>query len=548
MISLIILVILGVVFQGIAMFRSGVMYDYGVGYWGPLARDGIWHEALVNQLIKKVPPQNPGFSGNTLVDYHYFYDLLVSLISRFGVDHNFLIYRFFPVVFSILLGVGTYKLAYILFKNKKTALLSVFFVYFGSSFGWMVSLIKNGELAGESAFWANQPVSMNLNPPFAISLLIIIFTTILVGSYFKKPTLKKSFGIVLLSGTLIGFKVYAGLILLAGLLILSVKRILVEKDYKFLIITLVSLAISSSIFFSQIGDTSGLIKIQPLWLVDSMIDAGDRVGIPNFTARRFAYLADHRWLFYIGLEAICLFIFLIGNLGTRIIGVLSFKKKQLKKDVFLLIFAMMFVSLVPPLIFVQEGNPWNIVQFFYYLLFFTSLFSAKALEKLPIMLTVVILLITPISSAATFRSWLYKNPPAFVPKKEVEALSFLRGEKDGVVLKHPFDISLRGKFKDPYPILSYADNSYVSAYSGMGVYIEDLEQQTILNTDYKDRLDGANRFFEDKDTNWSNTFLKDEGINYVYLPKVYSLPMAEGEYNMKKIFENDEVNIYKVLE
>ena len=32
----------------------------------------------------------------------------------------------------------------------------------------------------------------------------------------------------------------------------------------------------------------------------------------------------------------------------------------------------------------------------------------------------------------------------------------------------------------------YADNTYVSAYS-VSVYIEDVEQQIVLNTDYKSR-------------------------------------------------------------
>ncbi len=110
------------------MFRSGVMYDFGIGYWGPLARDGVWHEALVGQLLKSIPPVNPGLAGITLTNYHYFYDLLVSVVSRSGIPVNLLIYRIFPIVFSILLGIGTFKLSMILFKDKRTSLLSVVLV------------------------------------------------------------------------------------------------------------------------------------------------------------------------------------------------------------------------------------------------------------------------------------------------------------------------------------------------------------------------------------------------------------------------------------
>lgn len=549
MIMLSVLIVFGIVFQSIIMFRSGILYDFGVGYWGPLARDGVWHEGLVGQLLKSVPPINPGLAGETLVNYHYFYDVLVAKTSQFTmVSPQFLIYRFFPVVFSVLLGIGTYKLSLILFKDRKTALLSVFFAYFASSFGWIVSLIKGEQIGGESTFWANQPVSMNLNPPFAISLVIIIFTILLVNSFLNNPKFLKALSIIFLSGTLIGFKVYAGGVLLVGLFVLGFKRLLLDKDFKILIISFFSLLVSLAILLPQSKSSLGLIEINPFWLVNTMIDAGDRVGIPDFTSRRFTYLGSGQWVKFSIIEIISFLIFFVGNLGTRIIGIFGLKKAQLKSNLFIFIFIIMAASFVPPLIFTQKGNAWNIVQFFYYFLYFSGLFAAYSLRKAPLAITVLIILITPISSVATFRSWLYPNPPAYLSVKENEALKFLSIQEDGVVLKHPFDRQLRGKFKDPYPLSIYADNTYVSAYSGKSVYIEDVEQQIVLNTDYKKRLDNAERFFVEKDLTWSDKFLKDNNIRYIYLPKIYYLPMAEELYPMKKVFENKEANIYEVIQ
>ncbi len=409
-------------------------------------------------------------------------------------------------------------------------------------------MIKGEQIGGESTFWANQPVSMNLNPPYAISLVIIIFTILLVNSYLTKPKFLKALAIIVLSGTLIGFKVYAGAVLLGGLLALSFKRIVIDKDFKLVIVSIFSLFISLGILLPQSKSSLGLIEIKPFWLVDTMIDAGDRVGIPNFTARRFAYSAENKYFHLLVIQTIGFLLFFIGNLGTRIIGILGIEKKQLKNDLFILIFAMMAISLLPPLIFIQKGNAWNIVQFFYYFLFFSGLFAAYSLRKIPLVLTLLIILVTPISSVATFRSWLYPNPPAYLPLKEYEALRYLSTQEDGIILKHPFSNDLRGKFSDPYPLSVYADNTYVSAHSGKSVFVEDVEQQIVLNTDYKERLEGANRFFVEKDLSWSAKYLRDNKISYVYLPKIYQLPMAEGEYPMKKIFENQDANIYKVLE
>jgi hypothetical protein len=528
------------------MFKSGSLRDFGIGYWGPLARDGVWHEALSGQLLKSIPPINPGLAGVTLSNYHFYYDLLVSLTSRFGIPINLLIYKIFPIIFSILLGAGTYKLANVLFKDEKTSLLAVFFTYFASSFGWIVNLIKGEQIGGESSFWANQPVSMNINPPFAASLIIIIFTILLIDSYLKKQNLFKSIFIIILSGTLIGFKVYAGAILLAGLFILGVKRLFFDKNYQILIISVFSLLISLIILFPQIKSAGGVIEFNPFWLVNTMIDAGDRVGIPNFTSRRFTYLQSNQWLKFFVLEIICFIIFFVGNLGTRIVGFFGIKKEQFKNDLFILIFGIMIASFIPPLIFVQKGNAWNIIQFFYYFLFFSGLFAAYALRKIPLVFAIIIMIITPISSIATFRGWLYPIPPAYLSTGEYKALKYLSIQKDGTVLKHPFDQSLRSKFKDPYPMSVYADNTYVSAFSGKSVFVEDVEQQIVLNSDYKTRLKDVNRFFVEKDLRWSAKFLKDNNIRYIYLPKIYQLPMAEGEYPMRKIFENEDVNIYIV--
>jgi len=555
MIQIFLLILVGSFFQTLSMFKTGIMRSFGMGYWGPLARDGVWHEALVNQLKKSFVPVNPGLSGNILVNYHYFYDLLVAKISQFTtIPSSLLIYQVLPIVFSILMGVGTYFLAKRLFGNKYISLLSVFFAYFASSFGWIVSLIKGQQIGGESAFWANQPVSMNLNPPYAISLVILIFAILLLDRYLKKPKAYLGFFLILLLGTLLGFKAYAGLVAMAGLVCLTAKKLFFDKNYSLLPILIFSALLTIAIYFLDGGNSYGLISIQPFWLINTMIDAGDRVGIPNFTARRFVYQESHQYIKFAAIELVSFLIFFVGNLGTRIIAFAGFEKKHLKSDLHLLVIFIMLASFAPVLIFVQQGNPWNIIQFFYYFLYFISLYAAagivriyKTLPKIVgILFIVLIIIVTPISSIATFRNGFYPNPPAYLSKNEYQALTFLSKQPKGDVLVHPFDNNLRSKFKDPYPLPVYAESAYVSAYSAHPSYLEDVEQQIVLNTDYKGRLEDAKRFFVEKNLNWPDKFLKDNNIRYIYLPKIYSLPAAEQEYPMKKIFENEDVNIYQV--
>lgn len=553
------IIIGGTVFQSLLMFRSGMVYDFGIGFWGPTGHDGIWHQALVNQLIKQVPPNNPAFSGIVLSNYHYFYDLLVASafnLSRIPVLD--LIYRFFPVLFSVSLGIGTYLLVIKVLNNRAAAGLSLFFVYFGSSFGWVVSLLKKQPVGGESAFWSNQPVSMNLNPPFVISLIMIIAVILLLNCYIKKRSLVVVVALILLTGSLIEYKVYAGIILLGGLFMCNLQNILLKRDFTYLKILSGSTILALAIFLPQNSKSSELLAFSPFWFIHSMIDFSDRVGWEKLSSARQAYLMRGEWLKYLLTEIIGFLLFVVGNLGTRFIAFFSIivfvRKKLWTNPLISLIFWMSLIAFVIPLLFVQKGNQWNIIQFFYYFLYFVAIFSGGALvfiyKKFPkylnLFVVLVIMLITPISSVTTFRSAFYKEPPSRLTIGELEALTFLKDLPDGVILTYPFDKNLRNKYDEPFPLFVYETTSYVSAFSGKTTFIEDEMQQEILQNDFKKRLISSTEFFRSDNINWSKEFLSSNKISYIFLPAIYGHSIPSQDLNLKTIFKNDTVEVYQV--
>src|SRR5258708_26368706 len=159
---------------------------------------------MVSAIAHKIPPDNPGLSGIRLTNYHYFYDLFVAFLTLVTkIPSSFFIYQLLPFVFSVFVGIGTYMLAQKLFKSRRASLIAVFLAYFASSFGWVIDVIRKREIGGESAFWANQPVSMNLNPPYAFSLVLMIFIALLIFSYIKRPLFYKSGLIVLFTGIVV---------------------------------------------------------------------------------------------------------------------------------------------------------------------------------------------------------------------------------------------------------------------------------------------------------------------------------------------------------
>lgn len=546
------LVLGGTIFQIIPTIRSGLIFPYGMGFWGPNTHDGVWHIALINQLVETIPPQNPIFAGNLLKNYHFFYDLLIAATAFFSkISVIDLVFRFYPILLSSFLGLGTYTFVISLLKEsvkvRSAIFFSLYFVYFAGSFGWIVEYLKQKTLGGESAFWANQSISFNLNPPFAISLIIVI--AILQLLFIKSKAL--SIIQIILISTLIGFKAYASVLILLTLLLVGVFK----RNLRFIFVFFISLVISTIYLISNFSVSKQLVIFSPFWFIHSMIDAPDRVGLSRFTLTRMIGLDSKNWFKFISVELIGLTMFILGNLGMRVVSFFTllrfrsiFKNTQLFS---ILIFSIL--SLLIPILFIQSGNPWNTIQFFYYGLYVASIASgiyiAVFIIKMPrfvaflIVLTIAIL--TPINSITTATYYLGDKPHGLIGTKELEGLKFLSKQEKGIVLTYPYNEKLKKIIAEPWPLFVYDSTAYVSAFSNKGVYLEDEGQNQILLTDYKRRLVSSKDFFSNQGLK-GEKFLVDNKIKYIYLPKALNIKMDESSLNIINIFENDEVVIYKV--
>lgn len=557
----IIVIIFGTVFQSIPTFKSGLMTDLGMVFWGPNSHDGVWHMALVNQILEGVPVENPVFAGEKLKNYHFFYDLLIAVfhyISR--IDIVDLIFRFFPILFSSLVGIGSFYLMMSLFKSRLSSILGLFFIYFAGSFGWIVEYIKEGHWGGESAFWANQSISFNLNPPFAASLVIMIGLLNLLVIFKNVFNVKKVVILILITGSLLAFKAYAFIVVFLSLFIVALGR-LFKRDFSLLATAVGSLILAFLIilptfdFGENFVKTSGSLFIwSPFWFVHSMIDFPDRVGWLKLSSARNAYFERGEYFKYLLAEGLGFLIFIGGNLGTRFVAIFSLFWIGKFDSTKMMIFLIGFFSMVIPILFIQTGNPWNTIQFFYYFLYLTSIMAGFVLSRfifqtpkyiwfIPV---TVILVLTPVNAIRTAMGYFGQMPHAYIPTSEVEALSYIGSREKGVILTYPYNKNLKNKFSEPRPLLAYETTGYVSALSGNVTFLEDEIQQEILGTDVKKRLVETHEFFESRDLGWSKNFLKERDIKYIYIPKIYEKNIDAGALQLINIFENDKVVVYEV--
>lgn len=551
------ILILGTFTWLLTSIKSGLNYNFGLGFWGPNGHDAIWHLSLISELQKNIPPNNPIFSGGKLANYHYFYDLLIAKSSSlFSLNTLDLFFRFFPILISLFAGVLIFRVTKKIYLNTINqnethsfiaGISALFFMYFGGSFGWIVSFFRDKTFGGETMFWTQQGISTLLNPPFAISL--VIFLTGLYIFYDLKSEDKWSklqvFSLAILWGSLIEFKAYGGLLVLGALGVFSIEKLLIKRDFKYLIFFLLTLFVSLLVFLPNNSTSSSLVVFSPLWLVRSMIDFPDRLGWYRLS---LALQSGVPYKLFLGF-LIGIFVFLLGNMGTRLLGLFSLKA-FLKNRFMLYIFLL---GIILPLNFIQTGTNWNIVQFFYYSLFVLNIFAGftiaqvykKFNKSIFLIISIFVILLTlPTTVSTLLEQYIPSRPPAKISSKEVEALNFLKSQPDGVVLTLAHDPKLKEKFSEPLPLFAYAPTAYVSAFSGKTAFLEDTINLEIIGVDYKGRLNLQNDFIRIPDH--AKEILKSNNIKYIYTLKPQNFLVDEEKLGITKIYENEETQIYQV--
>lgn len=517
-------IILGSFIFTIPMIRSGYLYNFGLGFWGPNGHDGLWHISVINQIAASIPPKNPIFSGTILRNYHWFYDFICAIFVKISSLTSFDIYfRFMPLLIAVTLGLLILKLI----KSNKTALYLIFLTYFAGSFGYLVG-------GGESQFWSMQSISALINPPFAFSLLMI-----LLGMLLWKNNQMILAGIIF--GLLTGTKIYASILVLGAIFILLILKKPVKKIFiSQLITTIVCLLLIGS------GNSGFPFEFKPLWFTHSLIESLDKLYLPRLAALRINLthqLLSPKIVVLFAIEIVLVSIFIIGNFGTRIIAL-----KEIIKDKFSFNFLILIIGILIPLIFIQKGTAWNTIQFLYYSLFFANFYFAQYLaSKKNKLFIIALLLLTIPTTYFTLKNYLGNPPPSSVPASELYGLAYLKTQPNGIVLTYPFDKFKKDDLSTPIPMYLYETTAYVSALSNKITYLEDEMNLQITGYDYQKRKAESTKFFNSTSIFEARGFLLNNQIDYIYLVNNQKLPFGTNDLQVTNIFDNGHNSVFRVI-
>ncbi len=497
------IIAIGGLLVSVPVIRSGNLSQLGMEFWNA-GSDGLWQMSILNTY-----------------------------------------FRFTCLLAVFLIGFLSYQLVISVSGNKKSALWFVALNYFAGSFGWVADLLKNGKIGGESFFWVDQSVTSLTNPQYSMSMVILLTGLLLWIKLRRHLNTLKAVVLGFLFGLIAGVSLYGGLVLLICLFLFWGSRVVSGKKSRLDLVVWISALVTGSfiLYFTDFSIESSGLVFQPLWFTHSLIESLDKLYWPWLAELRINLAQNFlTWKLPVLLliEGVLLLFFIVGNLGVRIIGFIYLTVKVRKKkitdlDRFFILLSL--PALILPLLFVDKTITIKTTQFFYYFLFVGNFYLAHFFAKVgqdigrKAKSIMFILAVTAfMTSFKTIRS-SFSPPQVVIPYYELEGLRYLSKENMGTVLAFPYrdwHWYKEGKIEPPYLLYMDKATNYVSALSNKMPFINE-------------------QFFTTKDKSWSQNFLAENNIDYIYLVNGQFLPMEPSEYGLEVIFDNGQVRIYRVL-
>lgn len=553
--------ILGVAGQMAVIAPSGTTRNGDILFWSAHGHDGAWHIALMEEMKKGYPFVNPVFPPERLVNYHFFSDVAPAILSKYANFSNLdLYFRLFPFVFSVLLGVSAYYLTKRLTKNNFTASIwVVIFTYFAGSFGYIVTLIKDGRIAGESIFWATQPQSSSGNPPQIVSNFLVLAFLYFGYLILKKPNKILFFMSTLLIGTLAVFKVYGAVVLFAGIGVAGIWQLIRERRLQLIALTAVGAALAAILYLPNTANSTGFLIYEPWWYIRTMIVEPSRLNLLDIELRRQTYEYYRNWKWIIAIETSGFLVFFFGNLGMRFIGLWDLAKHKFRalKDNFSLILVLVIAtSVIMPLLFLQRGVASNTSQFLQYFVLLmgilagisTSYFLAK-IKIIPlrwVLICIIIILSIP-TQVGLLNEFYSRDAFTRISKEELEALTYIKENTDenDIILTPPYDQYFSAGGEIPH-IWDWFDTSYVAALTSRRTYFDDYEQVDIMGYQFKERWEDKKKIFSTEKTEEFSALIRRTNATILYYPKVLKPAINPEDAGMAKIYANQLVEVWQV--
>lgn len=535
-----------ILIQSAIVFPNGIRENGEIRLKDVFTQDAMWQVAMINNLQKNIPPENPIFAGEKLSNYHYFMVIFTATVQKFtNIEILSLYFKLIGPLLIFLFSTSLYFMLQIFTKNKLISAAGVLLVILSSTYYYIFGFLKPDLNLGPGSFFGNDYESRMVNYPLLFSYLIMTTFIYLLIFYRQKIN---SFRFLLFTGifigTSLGFKSYGAMLMIAALYLLGFLKIF-KKEFHYLKIAILSTIFMLIIIFSLQNNkvAEPVFMFKPLWLIENMFSDPIRLNTSAWEIQRIWFFQHSNYLGLAYLYLKGLAIFLLANLGLKLLGFLSIlrAREEREKEVILLFSIVVLLGIIIPLFFVQGGVKWNTIQFSYYtsvslgiLLVILLSYMRKKFGLNGVLIGILLIWASFLPGVFRYGKYYLSDEDNLTrynfkgTQETFKAAKFLSTKEDGVLL-------LDSK---------YLQLPFVPAISGKNAYFADLTITSNLRIDGKERYEKVEKFFlNGSDESFRKSFLRGNNISYIFTAK-NSLDSADYLTN---IYTNSEVSIYKLL-
>lgn len=517
--------------------QNGCIADQCGFIVGTNYRDGIWFQAVASTAFKTWPFQMPNFAGAELSGYHYLPNLIVYLLSKIGIPIVLTFYKIIPIIFMTSLTLLSIAVARKFKDDVRFVLLFLFFIFFGMHLSLILSLYHHGFIQNNALINTFQATNILESPHASFALLILLEILILLHK--QKQSTRDIVVTSILLFLVFGTKFYVAFSISVILFVFELLTLIKSKDIRTFIrngfIYGVASGIAILLFYNpfQASANGSIFTFAPFATVHHLIETSDLFYNNNLILARY-YLYEHGWSpRLIGIELYSIILFIVYYFGTRIIGFIQILQQIIKRQFHDLELAMtisILVSIVMSVMFIQQGDWFNPIQFAVPAAFLMNIFAAKFLYELVCkhakigysMIAIIVLITLP----ANLINLSYSSHPArlVLSYSEIDALKFLKEQPDGSVFVPTDGI----------------DMAYVTAFSEKPSYF--IYVNGAINAGIN--IDERAAVSKDRPIE----LITNQQVDYFYLPQAYEkytelFEACTISTNYDIIFKNEEVSI-----
>lgn len=559
-------ILVGSAIQLVTVFPSGLRTPEGIYFHQINAHDGVFYIALIEEIVTRFPPEQPGAAGLPITNYHYWSNLIMAELARvWHLPIMHLYFQYIPTLLAPLLGGVMWFVVKEVASSVKAARWGVFFHYFSADITYLFMWLLHHQFSFSTVTIDNGAIQF-INMPQAFAKLLFLTGIFFFTKWLR--TKQKGYGYlcILNFSILVGFKVYFGIAASLGICVVflfewwkSVRQFSSSslilrlfhaiKTQLFFAMLIFCFAIISALIYFPVNKNSGGLFFVPIAWPKLLLNS-EKLNWNEWWLRLQVYEAEQsvpHLMVWLGL-AVAIFFGVIYS--SRLIGLLP-SRTLIKKVGFSLYLFFITIVVFCTLIgmnFLQTSGGYNIFNFFIVALTILSILSAINVDllwqrkKWWITVSLIVLLSLPLPRIF-YTGWNFaqtarlKNNSTLISHQEIEALTFLKKNHPEIKV---LQSSIEAPLENRTPYLSFFAGTQ-GYYSGRAI-LGDHNQPTTH------RKNLVTYIFQNPNSVRSVELMHWYGIDALYIQKSHTqgdqhLPFRIRYSAFKKLYENEEVLI-----